>query len=704
MPLSGVQEVENSLKEAKERATSEAEITRVRLRQLEDAMNKSLGIAGELTEASLVKVTSDSLVEVGHPPISSLEEIGGAVRSLDQELAKFGDTAIPGRLLRAISSVRELLDEISPGSFTRLLATTKTLRDKEAAEAKVFYDRVLDDGIKWIREENRRACPLCEQPIDAAATIASAQARLDSMRELIDLRRQASASLSEAISTVRSMKDSAARAKKALTELGIPDLNISTLSVDGFSTKLVSLEGEIAKGLKSLQLETVESSIIFLQDGSSEKASLAESVSRLQQALNALPSPNRATQLLSTRQRITRAWEGWNQIQFAEVSYDAATTKATVAETVYQHTLEVRKEVVQEIFDKLSAEIDRLYNRLHPDESHGGIRLEVREAGQASANLRASFYERTNEDPRAYYSDAHLDTLGISIFLALRKWHRQLHPEFNLLVLDDVLTSIDNAHAVRLSELLLNDFSDYQVLLTTHDRIWYEHFIDIQARCGVSANYTNKVIHKWTIEEGPDLREPEDERELLKELLTVNRSAGLITSTAGRLLEHILQEMRYSLSLSVRAKRSERYEIGELWPPFYKAVRKNYVTFYAQVRGVLDALDLNWVIRNWVGGHFNDWAKRASNDEAVEFGQAVAKLFDAVFCPQCRKFITPSNTPIGQLSCPHGELIYPAPGRKEGVVVDRIGLAKQLDGTLRDASFDTNMYFEQKRAESLREQ
>lgn len=629
LPLAGIQEVENALKEAKEGATEEVGIARERLKRLEDVINRSLGFPGEPTEASMVKAISKSLGEVGRPPIFALEEISGAVRSLDQELAKFGDTAIPGRLLSAISSVRELLDAISPESFTRLLATCKMLRDKEAVEAKVFYDRVLEDGIKWIREESRRACPLCEQPIDAAATIASAQARLDSMRELLALRHQASASLSEAIAAVRTMKDSATRAKKALSAVVPPDLNISPLPVDEFSATIASLEREVMKGLTSLQLEAVERFTSPLRSDSSEKSLLAEIVGGLQRALDAFPSPDRAKQLLSTRQRITSAAENWSQTQFAKVSYKAATAKAEQADTVYQRTLEARKEVVQELFDKLSTEIDRLYNRLHPDESHGRIQLEVREAGQASANLRASFYERTNEDPRAYYSDAHLDTLGISIFLALRRWHRQLHPEFSLLVLDDVLTSIDNAHAVRLSELLLNDFSDYQVLLTTHDRIWYEHFQDIQARCGVSANYNNKVIHKWTIEEGPDLREPEDERKLLEELLT-NRGAGEITSMAGRLLEHILQEMRYSLSLSVRAKRSERYEIGELWPPFYKAARKNYPTFYAQVRGLLDALDLNWVIRNWVGGHFNEWAKRASNAEAVEFGQAVARLFDAV--------------------------------------------------------------------------
>jgi hypothetical protein len=265
------------------------------------------------------------------------------------------------------------------------------------------------------------------------------------------------------------------------------------------------------------------------------------------------------------------------------------------------------------------------------------------------------------------------------------------------------LTSIDNAHAVKLSELLLEEFADYQVFLTTHDRIWFEHFQDIQARCGVSANYVNKVIHNWTIAGGPDLREPKEERERLRELLR-DGSPEEIASMAGRLFEHTLQEMRYSLKLSVRAKRSERYEIGELWPPFYKKMREDYPTFYARTKSTLESLNLNWPIRNWIGGHSNDWAKLAPRADAVQFGEAVAGLFDAVFCARCRKFIAPSSAPIGQLSCPRGELAYPAPGREEAVVMDRGELAKQSDAALRDAHFDTNLYFEQKRAERSREQ
>ncbi|MHB8654051.1 MAG: AAA family ATPase [Terriglobia bacterium] len=704
LPLSGVQEVEDAMKEAKDKANRNLEKARARQSELAEFISKPLGIIGEPTKPIVVAAISRTLAGVGHQTISTWEEIPNSLNSLDQELDKFGDTAVAGKLLNAISALRELSDAGSPETLTHLIEACKKLREREATEAKVFYDSVLEDGIKWMREESRITCPLCENPIDSAITIAKAQARLDSMRDLITLRSQASSSLTRANASVRAMTESAARAVRALKPIEGPTPIFSPRPISELSAVLAQLDRELQKSIAKLDLEALEHSANALRPVPPEMTAIANLITGLQRALDALPSPDRAKLLLSTRQRIRSEVEGWDQFESATALREVVSSEARQADAVYQLALEARKEVVQQIFDELSQEIDRFYAWLHPDESHGRIRLEVRETGQASAYLRCSFYGRTDVDPRGYYSDAHLDTLGISIFLALRRWHRKLKPEFNLLVLDDILTSIDNAHAVRLSELLLKEFSEYQILLTTHDRIWFEHFQDIQARCRVSANYVNKVIHKWTIDEGPDLREPKDERDRVNKLLE-DGTAGEIASMAGRLLEHILQEMRYGLSLSVHAKRSERYEIGELWPPFYKKVRQDYPTFYVQIKIILDAIDLNWPIRNWVGAHFNEWTKHASREETVRFGEAVAGLFDAVYCPQCRKFITPSITPLGQLSCRcPGGLIYPAPGGKGAAVVDRAELVKESDAALRDARFDTSLYFEQKRAETSREQ
>jgi len=357
---------------------------------------------------------------------------------------------------------------------------------------------------------------------------------------------------------------------------------------------------------------------------------------------------------------------------------------------------------VQSIYDELSQDIDQLYTALHPGESHGGIHLEVRDVGQGSANLKGNFYDRLDEDVRAYYSDAHLDTLGLCVFLALRRWYRREEPGFDLLILDDVLTSVDIHHVVRLSELLLREFSDYQILLTTHDRIWFEHLRDIQARCRVANNFVNKIIHKWTIEEGPDIREPEDERQDLDRLISEG-SGQDVAVMAGRLLEHILQEMRYSLRLSVQAKRGELYEIGDLWPPFYAAVKKNYPTLYARARLTLDSLDVRWPVRNWIGAHRNDWARNVPRNTAVEFAGAVAGLFDLVFSTSCRRFVEPSPTPLGQLACRCGQIIYPAAGKEAVPPKSREELIEETKGALRDARLDTELFQGWKGVEAGRE-
>ena len=172
---------------------------------------------------------------------------------------------------------------------------------------------------------------------------------------------------------------------------------------------------------------------------------------------------------------------------------------------------------------------------------------------------------------------------------------------------------------------------------------------------------------------------------------------------AGRLVEHILQEMRYSLRLSVQAKRGEQYEIGDLWPAFYGMVKKDYPALYIQARLVLDALDVRWPVRNWIGAHHNHWAQNVSRSIAIDFAKAVGAMYDLLFCASCRRFIAPSATPIGQLSCRCGDRLYPAPGKEAVRPKTREELIKETQGALRDARLDSDLYLTWKRAEAGRE-
>jgi energy-coupling factor transporter ATP-binding protein EcfA2 len=704
LPLSQIENLESELRSANEHAETRARQRRYELARLIDQQRRLLSLSSSSespSEDDLVRVLSETLETVSQPRLETISEIDGALRHLESALAPFGDLERQSRLSgvsRDLGQLDQILASGSLGEYERVLTE---LRANEAQEARVFYEAVLQQGIRWVEEESRTSCPFCEQTINPIETVAQAKQRLESMRKVLELRRQAQQSLERARQTIRSAQQLVGRMGQDVRLMMAEDRADAQQLVEELSRLLTRLSEDLTRDLSDQTIELVERATVVFRPDSSLRRSIVAEQGRLQSQLASLPSPDTAKQLLEARDKLTRAKELHAEIDAMRSSVVDLERQAAIAARLHEDARTARREEVQSIYDELSQDIDRLYTALHPDESHGGIHLEVRDVGQGSANLKGNFYDRRDEDIRAYYSDAHLDTLGLSIFLALRRWYRREKPAFNLLVLDDVLTSVDIHHVVRLSELLLREFSDYQMLLTTHDRIWFEHLRDIQARCRVASNFINKIIHGWTIEEGPDIREPENERQDLDHVISEG-SGEDIAVLGGRLLEHILQEMRYSLRLSVQAKRGELYEIGDLWPRFYAAIKKNYPTLYSRARSTLDSLDVRWPVRNWIGAHRNNWARNIPRNTAVEFARAVGTLFDLLFCPACRRFVEPS-LPLGQLACRCGEIIYPAAGKEAVPPKSRDELIKDTEGALQEARLNTELFATWKRAEATRE-
>src|SRR5690606_40582059 len=75
------------------------------------------------------------------------------------------------------------------------------------------------------------------------------------------------------------------------------------------------------------------------------------------------------------------------------------------------------------------------------------------------------FGGKKDAPPQAYFSDSHLDTLGLCVFLALAERDA---PEEKLLVLDDVLGSVDEPHVERIIGMV------YDVLRSEERRVGKE--------------------------------------------------------------------------------------------------------------------------------------------------------------------------------------------------------------------------------------
>jgi|HubBroStandDraft_6_1064221.scaffolds.fasta_scaffold02231_5 recombinational DNA repair ATPase RecF len=712
--LTEIEQVESTLRASRERYAQELLSKKSLLARHTDDLRRYAQVPNSfatITESALVTTLNSVLSEVGITALERLSDTPAAIAGLNSQLSQFGDLSRVTTLKTTIEALDELRTYSATSMFSELEANLNRLGILEGTQTSIIYEKVLEDGAKWIETESRTECPLCEQDMVKFApseVVERARARLEHVRELVGLRESVRRGISTLASTLENWQGRIGRVKSQLDKIEFDGNQEIGKELDAVAISLM----ESAQSLRrATTLNSTPDSEIApqLRHSGALQSTLARVGEALSEQLKRLPSADAAQKLLTLRDKLTRTTEAWVSFTRTQGEVTESEKLASISEALHSSFERTRKEAIGELFNTINKDINDIYFELHrhheigtPDKaSHRNVRLEVRDAVQQSVNLRADFYTETG-DPRGYYSDAHLDTLGISIFLALRRWYRDQYPSFNLLVLDDVLSSIDSSHAVRLAEVLLTQFSDYQILLTTHDRLWFEHLRDIQSRCGVGQNFVNKSIYGWDIEEGPDLREPFDEHRYLVELVKTGQPFEM-ASTAGRLLEHILQEMRYSLRLSVPAKPGERYEIGDLWPPFYREIKKNYRSLYAKAQNALDALDVRWPLRNWIGAHFNNWAQNAPKSVLQEFAKSVLHLFDAVYCSDCRRFVTPSTTPLGQLACRKGHKVYAAPGKAEASASDRESLITSTAGSLRDAKLTTEIHLEWKKSERANE-
>jgi hypothetical protein len=199
-----------------------------------------------------------------------------------------------------------------------------------------------------------------------------------------------------------------------------------------------------------------------------------------------------------------------------------------------------------------------------------------------------------------------------------------------VLVLDDVLQSVDAAIRLRTIDYILKTFSDWQFVITVHDRLWKEQLRSVMNRH--AHRFVDAEISRWSFEQGPLIIQGVSAANPLNRALA-NGNAQEICAAAGYALEELSELMSYRLPISVTRRKGDRYTLGDLWPGVLKSLRKSDLASLAE--------DVDrWVhLRNVYGAHFNEWAKSLSDQEAREFGKAVESLVQSLHCSTCEGWV-----------------------------------------------------------------
>jgi energy-coupling factor transporter ATP-binding protein EcfA2 len=311
-------------------------------------------------------------------------------------------------------------------------------------------------------------------------------------------------------------------------------------------------------------------------------------------------------------------------------------------EKAHAIVVEERQKFTDSILSNIAAEVGRLYEAVHPGEGLNKISLELDPKKRASLEIGASFCGTTGTPPQAYFSESHLDTLGLCVFLALAALDG---PAETILVLDDVLASVDEPHVEHLIEMLYAEATKFRhCVLTTHYRPWKQRL-----RWGWLQNGQCQFIElsKWTDTQGLILIRSVPDAESLRCLLAaIPPDPQLVCAKAGVILEAALTFLSQLYECKVPHRASNLYTLGDLLPSMNKKLREALIVEVlitdetgssahqpTALGPILDELHRIAQLRNVFGCHFNTLSFDMLESDAIGFGQQVLLLIDALADP-----------------------------------------------------------------------
>lgn len=412
--------------------------------------------------------------------------------------------------------------------------------------AEFEHRRLLELGQDAI-DSDKGECPLCLTDWDP-----------QELRQLLTKRLEQVDALEERI---RDLESTAEDAQQSLTKIRTTaESLLNTLhAADQFATQpiedfITTLEEFEAKYKDDILAKPP------LEDPSQEDRRESLTPSAVQSQLEQID------EYLATQPEISALEQKWETLTTAERIYDEMIEMshqgakygrvADECSEAHDIFLDAKDSVFDQVYDDIEEQFQRYYRTIHNDEQEFSMSLEPTRAG---VDLEVDFYDRGEYQPHALHSEGHQDSMGICLYFALCDWLNEIE-NHSIVMLDDVVMSIDNGHRRPLANLLASTLSDeYQLFITTHDDSWHRH---LRSEGVVSASNTVQ-FSGWDLANGPHTHDnPEMEWETIYEYLDADQVSQAAHQT--RLMaEWYLKEICDKLDAKVPFKANGKWTMGD---------------------------------------------------------------------------------------------------------------------------------------------
>jgi len=416
---------------------------------------------------------------------------------------------------------------------------------------KINLEKLLSEGlsllIKKVFEDDR--CPLCLQDKNRDDLIDELRKRIE---ELSVFKKEKEELEEEQRTTIKYLQ-------AALSEIGSLEKE-KILSIDehkGTSKEVNILKTSISSALDKFKMYSLtEQSIIIEPDKilNYDESKFNKILSTLTKKQKEIAAEKKEDIKYTINSKLALVKQAYKEIKSLQKESAVLSNQIHSTELIYQEFIKKQKKGLTSFLKAISQDINDLY--LYMNTSEKVEEIELIPLGEedefVGITIQFKFHGAVVSPPDKYLSESHLNCLGICLFLSSIKAFNKVNKFF---VLDDVISSFDKNHRGRFAQLLKEKFADYQILLFTHERDWFEYVANM-------VKGTNWIITKtiWDYENGASIEVPLYE---LKDRIGKKFSQS-DTSELGNLirrcLERMLKEICFNLEVKLKFMYNDRNE------------------------------------------------------------------------------------------------------------------------------------------------
>ncbi len=342
-----------------------------------------------------------------------------------------------------------------------------------------------------------------------------------------------------------------------------------------------------------------------------------------------------------------RAWDNLIRIEENLKLYEGAKREFLCTKSSFERAdllsnsfQQAKDNILTNLYEEIRDKFVELYKILHKiDEENFTAEIKPEKAG---LNIEVDFYGHGTHPPHALHSEGHQDSMGVCLYLTLAE--RVNLDLIDLVILDDVVMSVDIDHRKRICNVLNECFPNNQILITTHDKTWTN-----QLKSERVVNPEDIIeFYNWDINTGPHCINYQTNMWAPIERDLENNDISSAAARLRRGLEEFFGTVCNELCVPVVYKLSGRYELGDFLIPSMNEFRsllkrgkesarswnnENLVEKITEMDSIRSQVYNRTYVERWTinsSVHYNNWMNLSSN----EFRPVVEAFHDLclLFC------------------------------------------------------------------------